>query len=141
MNKSLSARQLAQGEGRVVGEDPEGRVHGLDERNAKRVEGIHRASDAVKRGRSLITIHQHANAVCTETLQHRLAVGVPGRQLQGEPFHAPGLVVTAQATGGAFAIHALVSEPYAHKVVAAHLHFPVVAPSGETLGGQHLGAD
>ena len=141
MHSHPSARQLAQGDGRGVGEDPESRIHGLGERKHKSVEGIRLLTNAVKRGRSLITIHQHANAVCTETLQHRLAVGVPGGQLQGEPFHAPGLVVTAQATGGAFAIHALVSEPYAHKVVAAHLHFPVVAPSGETLGGQHLGAD
>ena len=133
--------QLAQGDGTGVGEDPEGRVHGLGERKHKSVEGIRLLSDTVKRGCSLFAVHQHAYALAAQTFQHCLAVAVPGGQLQREPLHAPGLVVAAQAAGGAFAIHAVVSQPYAHIVVAAYLHFPVVASPGETLRGQHLGAD
>lgn len=105
------------------------------------MEGVRPVGHVVERGRTLLAIQQHAHALWIAADQHGLAAVVPSGQLDVEPLNAPGLGVAAQATGGTFAVNAAVSQADADEVVAAQLDLPVVASSGETLGGQHLGAD
>lgn len=66
---------------------------------------------------------------------------MPSWQLDIKPLDTPGLSVAAQSARGTFAVNAAVSQTDANEVVAAQSDFPVVAPSAETLGGEHLGAD
>lgn len=65
---------------------------------------------------------------------------MPGGQLNVEPLQTPGHVVASQATGGAFAVKAAVSQSDANEVVAAQSDLPVVATSDEASGGEYLGA-
>lgn len=136
-----SLLKLAQVDEGAAGEDPEGRVHGLSEGVHEGVEGVRSVGHVIKRSPALLAVQQHAHAPGAGVFQHRLAAVVPGRQLHVEPLHAPGSVVAAQPAGGAFAVDAAVGQAHADEVVAAQPDLPVVAPCGETLGGEDLGAD
>lgn len=133
--------KLAQADTRATGEDPEGRIDGLGERKRERVEGIGFVGHVVERSPALLAVQQHADPLGAGVSQHRLLAVVPGGQLHVEPLHAPRLVVAAQPAVGAFAVDAAVGQADADEVVAAQADLPVVAPCGETLGGEDLGAD
>lgn len=136
-----SRLQLAQSNGRSTGEHPESWKYRFSKGEHKGVEGISPLRYVIERSRARLTIQQNTNALWIWIDQHGLTAVVPSRQLDVKPLHTPGLAVTAQSTGGAFAVNAAVSQAYANEVVAAHSDFPVVAPARETLGAEHLGAN
>lgn len=105
------------------------------------MEGICPVCNVIERSSALLTIQQHTYTLWIGIDQHGLTAVIPSRQLDVKPLNTPGLGVAAQPTGGTFAVNATVSQAYANEIVAAEPNFPVVAPSGETLGGEHLRAD
>lgn len=105
------------------------------------MEGICPVCNVIERSSALLTIQQHTYTLWIGIDQHGLTAVIPSRQLDVKPLNTPGLGVSAQPTGGTFAVNATVSQAYANEIVAAESNFPVVAPSGETLGGEHLRAD
>lgn len=138
---NFSRLQLAQANRRAAGEEPERRVHCLGELEHKRMERVCPVLYVIESGRSLLAIQQHADAGRIRVLQYSLTAGVPGRQLDVEPLHAPGLGVTPQPASRTLPVDAVVGQADAGEVVAAHLNLPVVAAAGEALGSEHLAAD
>lgn len=133
--------QLAQRNGRATWENPERWIHSFSKGEHEGVEGICPVCHVIERRSALLTIQQHTYTLWIGIDQHGLAAVIPSWQLDVKPLDTPGLGVAAQSTGGTFAVNAAVSQAYADEVVAAQSDFPVVAPSRETLGGEHLGAD
>lgn len=65
---------------------------------------------------------------------------VPSRQLIIQPLHTPRERITAQSTCETFALDFMISETDADEIAATQENFPVMAPPGEGLVGQDLGA-
>lgn len=133
--------KFAQRNGRAAGENPESWIHVFSKGEHEAVEGVRPVCHVIERGRALLTIQQHAEAFRIRVDQHGLTAVVPSRQLDIKPLDTPGLGVAAQSAGRTFAVNAAVSQTDADEIVAAQSDFPVVAPPGETLRGEHLGAD
>lgn len=105
------------------------------------MKGIRPVSHIIECSHALLTIHQHTYALWIRIDQHGLTAVMPSGEFDIKPLNTPGLGVAAQSAGGTFAVDAVVSQADANEVVAAQSDFPVVSPSRETLGGEHLGAD
>lgn len=141
MSICSSRLQLAQRNGRATRENPESWIHCFSKGEHKGVEGICQVCNVIERSSALLTIQQHTYTLWIGIDQHSFTAVIPSGQLDVKPLNAPGLCIAAQPTSGTFAVNATVSQAYANEIVAAESNFPVVAPSGETLGGEHLRAD
>lgn len=135
-----SGLHCAQRNGRATGENPEGWEKRPVKGEHKWVEGIRLVGYTVKRSSAVVTIQQHANALWNGIGQNGFCAVMPSWQLDVKPLHTPWLGIAAQTTGGTFAVHVAVSYADANKVAAAQLHFPVKAPSAESLWAEHLRA-
>lgn len=133
--------KFAQRNGRATWENPESWIHSFSKGEHKGVERIRPVCHVIESSCALLTIQQHAYALWIRIDQHGVTAVMPSWQLDIKPLNTPGLGVAAQSAGWTFAINAAVSQADTNEVVAAQSDFPVMAPSGETLGGKNLGAD
>lgn len=137
--KATLISQFAKGNRRAVGKDPECRMHGLRQRKEEGVDAVCAVLHVVEGGGTVITVEQNADAARVGVGQHCLAAVVPRRKLDVKPLDAPGLGVTAQATGRTFPIDGRVRQTQAAEVIAAHFDLPVMSAPRKALTAEHLG--